>query len=365
MRSRICAPLCVALLLAACGKETPQAERVRPAVVVTVGAGAMAGPTLYPGEVRSRYEADLAFRVGGKLVERRVNPGDRVRKGQLLARLDPTDVALSAQSAAAQLAAAQADLALARAEYERAQTLVEKKFLSASVLDARRSQFEAAQARVAQARASHGVSDNQLAYTRLTADRDGVVTALPVEVGQVVAAGQLVARLADPAEREVLIWIPEGRERTLQVGQPAMVRAWSAPGRNYRGVLREIAASADATTRTYAARIRIEDADAALGLGASAGAGFVADARPAGLTLPLGAVVRGEGDHAQVWVVGEDARVSARAITVVAWRDAEVIVGSGLATGERVVSVGAHALVAGEKVRPVEQGAPVVMDVRR
>lgn len=368
MNCSACRPLAVfllACLLAACKPAVETAPALRPVLVSTVSAGAGATPFLYPGEVRSRYEVDLAFRVGGKLIERRVNPGDRVRKGQVLARLDPADLALAQTSAAAQLAAAEADLALARTELERAKALQAQKFVSASVVDSRRTQFEAAEARVAQARAARHQSDNQLGYAELSASRDGVVTAAPVEAGQVVAAGQMAFRIADPATREVLIWIPEGRNTGLQIGQPALVRAWSKPGKDYHGSLRELAASADATTRTYAARVSVQDADAALSLGASAGAGFLQTTAAGGVELPLAAVLRGEGNAARVWVVDADSRVQARAVTVSAWRDEHAVIGSGLAAGERVVSVGAHALVAGEKVKPLDERAPVVLDATR
>lgn len=366
-----CFPSCrlmlclLAGLLAACDKPVERPAAPRPVVVASAGGGVGATPFLYPGEVRSRYEVDLAFRVGGKLVERRVNPGDPVRQGQVLARLDPADIELARKSAVAQLAAAEADQALARTELERAQALLAQKFVSASVVDARRTQLEAASARVAQARAARSQAENQLGYATLTASRDGVVTAVPVEAGQVLAAGQLAVRIADPASREVLIWIPEGRTAGLRIGQPALVRAWNAPGRDYRGSLRELAASADATTRTYAARVRIEDADAALGLGASAGAGFLQAATGGGVEVPLSAVQRGEGNAGRVWVLDADNRVQARAVSVVAWRDERAVIGSGLAPGERVVSVGAHALTAGEVVRPVDEQAPVVLDAAR
>lgn len=364
-RFSVCQLFSLAVLATACSKAPPAPPAPRPAIVVTVADGATATPFLYPGEVRSQHEVDLAFRVGGKITERRVNPGDIVRKGQVLARLDPADVALAQKSAAAQLAAAEADLALARAEFERAKTLVAQKFQSASTLDTRRTQFEAAEARVTQARAARSQSDNQLAYATLTATLDGVVTAAPVEAGQVVAAGQLAIRVADPASREVLIWIPEGRTASLKLGQPALVRAWSAPDTLYHGNLRELAASADTATRTYAARISVKDADAALSLGASAGAGFVPSASGPGIEIPLAAVMRGEGAQAKVWVVDKDQRVQPRAVMVAAWRDERAVIASGLAAGERVVTVGAHALTAGELVQPVEQGTPVVLDVTR
>lgn len=354
-----------ALALAACGKpETPPAGP-RPAIVMTVQEGVEQGLRLYSGEVRARHEVDLGFRLGGKIAERPVNLGQRVVKGQLLARLDPQDARLSAESSAAQVAAAEADFKLAEAEFQRAQRLVEQKFLSASALDTRRTQLEAAQSRLRQARAQQGVSGNQLEYTRLTAGMDGVITAAPGEVGQVVAAGQSVLRLADPREIEILIWVPESRVGELKPGMPALVRPWNAQDKTLSGSLREVAASADPTTRTYAVRIAVAKPDGTLNLGATAAVGFPqADAR-AVVTLPLPAVQRGADGATSVWVVAADGAVARRAIQVAAWGDQVVSVRSGLKPGERVVTVGAHTLSEGTTVRPVEQKAPVALDIQR
>lgn len=353
------------LWLGACSRGEAPTQALRPVIVMSVGQASQGVPKVFPGEVRARYEVDLAFRVGGKILSREVKLGDAVRKGQVLARLDPADLALVSQAAAAQLTAAEAELALARAEYERAQKLVAQNFLSASVLDTRRSQFEAASAKLEQARASRATAQNQLGYATLMADRDGVVTALPVEAGQVVAAGQLVVRLADPAMREVLVWIPESRVQGLKLGRAAIVRTDVAPARTYHGKLRELAASADATTRTYAARIAVEDADATLGLGSSAGAGFIDEIDARGIELPLAAVVRDGTDRARVWIVNNDKRVESRTVVVASWGDRTARIASGLVPGERVVTVGAHALGPGDRVNPVEQGAPVTLDIAR
>lgn len=353
------------VLLIGCGKQEAGVAVPRPVVVVTVRDAADAQAQTYSGEVRARHEADLAFRVAGKIIERAVNLGDSVRKGQVLARLDPQDAHLNASASAAQVAAAQADVDLARAEYERAQKLFAQKFVSASAVDTRRDQFNAAEAKLRQAQAQNNVSNNQLAYTTLLADRDGVVTAIPVEAGQVVTAGQLVARVADPAQREVLTWIPEARVASLNAGQQARVQIWGASGRTYAGVLREIAASADATTRTYAVRVTVQNADDQLRLGATAAVGFAQASAAPLIRIPLGALVRGEGDAAQVWVLNKAGAIEARQVVVDAYHDDMASIRTGLAVGERVVTVGAHVLKAGMPVRPIEQQAPVALDVTR
>lgn len=352
------------LSLVACSKSETVSEGPRPAVVITVQDGVEAGLRAYSGEVRARHEVDLGFRIGGKIVERPVTLGQRVTKGQVLARLDPQDVRLSADAAAAQVAAAEADLKLAQAEFERAQRMVEQKFISASVLDSRRTQFEAARSRLEQARAQQGVSRNQLDYAQLNASMDGVVTATPADAGQVVGAGQAVVRLADPREIEVLIWVPESRVSEVQVGMPAFVRPWSAQDKTLAGKVREVAASADSTTRTYAVRVAVAQPEGALSLGATAGVAFPQTEGKAGVTLPLPAVVRKQ-DAAYVWVVGADGTPTQRAVELAGWRDQTVTIRSGLKAGDKVVTVGAHTVVPGMKLRPVEQAAPVALDVSR
>ena len=164
-----------ALLAAACHRAEPAAEPVRPVLTIVATAGAAATRDVYSGELRARYESDLAFRVGGKLLARLADAGTRVKKGQVLARLDPEDARLAVQASRAQVASAQADLTLARAELERNRDLLARKFISASAFDAKQNAYDAAAARVEQARSQAAITANQSAYTTLAADADGVV----------------------------------------------------------------------------------------------------------------------------------------------------------------------------------------------
>lgn len=355
--------LIAAALLVACSRPLPPPPAPRPVVTMTIGAAAVAGLAVYAGEIRARHEADLSFRIGGKLVERRVDLGDRVRRGQMLARLDAGDAELAAAAATAQRAAAEADLALARAEYERARSLAEKKFVSGTVVDTRHAQWQAAAARLDQLRAQASVAGNQVGYTTLHADRDGVITAVPGEAGQVVSAGQAVVRIADPAEREVLIHVPESRIGGVRPGRPALVRPWATPETTLAGRVREVAASADTATRTFAVRVAVPEAGAALALGTTAAVGFPDETRDA-LSVPLAAVLERDG-RTQVWTVGSDDKVVAKAVEIGPFSDDAVRVRSGLAAGDRVVIVGAHALTAGMTVRAIAASAPPALDARR
>nr|WP_246265323.1 efflux RND transporter periplasmic adaptor subunit [Aromatoleum diolicum] len=351
-------------MLAACSGPPP-ADKPARAVLVRTLADTAGAPSLsvYTGEVKARHEADLAFRIGGKIIERRVDVGARVQRGQVLARLDPQDAQLAASAAGAQVAAAEADTALARAELARSESLHARNFVSATALDSRRTALQAAEARLRQARAQAASAGNQAQYATLVADHEGVVTAAPAEVGQVVAAGQAVLRVARPDEREVLIYLPESRIAAAQAGAPATVRAWAQPGRDYPAQVREIAPAADPATRSYAVRVSVNGADAALPLGATASVVFaVASDRQA--LLPLSAVTRID-DHATVWLVDESLQLHPVEVQTGEFREDGVVIRSGLPPGARVVLTGVHRLVAGETVRVVDESAPVALDVRK
>lgn len=355
----------LAALLAGCSGPAPVEKPPRAVLVRTIGSGD-GEPQLrvYTGEVRARHEADIGFRIAGKIVERNVDVGARVRPGAVLARLDPQDVKLAEQAAAAQVSAAEADVALARAEFERVQNLHARNFVSASALDGRRTAQQAAEARLRQARAQLATAGNQAGYAALTVADEGVVTAAPADVGQVVAAGQPVLRVARPDQREVLIHVPESRIAELKTGSPAAVRAWAHPARTYIAAVREIAPAADAATRSYAVRVSVADADDALPLGATASVAFTESGDAAHTVLPLAAVTRVDG-RATVWVVDEASRLAPLAVDTAVFREDGVVVAGGLPAGSRVVVTGVHRLVAGETVRAVDEAAPVALDARK
>jgi len=349
--------------LAACSEPPPAAKAPRTVLVHTVAEHAAMALQVYTGEVRARYETDLAFRIGGKVVERTVDVGARVAPGEVLARLDPQDVRLAASAAAAQVASAEADVALARAEFTRGEDLRARNFLSASALDTRRTALQAAEARLRQARAQAASAGNQARYATLAADSAGIVTAAPAEAGQVVSAGQTVLRVARTDAREVLIHVPESRIRAIAVGAAAVVRPWTDAARSYPGEVREVAPAADAATRSYALRVSITAPDDALPLGATASVAF-ATPLEAQAVLPFSAVTRIEG-QAVVWVVDAASTVRPQAVETGAFRDEGVVIRAGLAPGARVVVAGVHRLVEGETVRAADAAAPVALDIAR
>ncbi len=340
------------LVMIGCTKPEPQPEAVRPVLSSIVKPAAAAGiGAAYAGEVRARYENDLAFRIGGKVVARQVEVGTMVKRGQVLARLDPQDVRLQADSAQAQLASAEAELTWARAEVERYRTLREKNFVSAAVLDQKQQAFDAAQARTRQMRAQLAVSQNQSTYATLVAESDGVVTAANLEPGQVVAAGQAVLRVARPSEKEVLINVPEGRIEELRRATNLAVMLWSDPNRRYAARLRELAPNADATTRTFNAKITVLQPDDAIKLGMTANVLLGNDTTISRIVVPLSAIGDRDGKPV-VWVIdAKTLQVQPQSVQIGAYREDGAILEQGLAGGERIVIAGVHKLLPGQTVR--------------
>ncbi len=352
---RMILPVALAAVLAACGKEAAEAPAPRPVIAQVAGHKPAEGANVYSGEVRARYENDLAFRVGGKVVARFVDVGASVKKGESLARLDPQDAQLGVDSARSQLAAAEADHALAKAELARYRDLHSKQYVSRAVLDARETTFNTTKARLEQARAQAQVARNQSSYTTLVAEADGVITAVNVEAGQVVAAGQAVMRFARPEEKEVAISVPETRLGELRDATAILIAVWAAPDRPYRGRVREIAPNADPATRTFAAKISFVEPDAAVKLGMTASVAIGDHAAGEVITLPLTALTQVEGKPA-VWVVDpQTSTVNLRPVAIGAYREDGVTVRDGLRAGEVVVTAGVHKLLPGETVRVISE----------
>lgn len=347
--------LVMAAALAACSKPEVAAEAPRPVLTQTIVPGAAAARDVYSGEIRARYEADVGFRVGGKLVARLVDAGARVRKGQVLARLDPADAHLAAQSAAAQLAAAESDLTLAQSERDRHADLLARRFISQSAFDAKENALNAARARLAQARSQAALSANQANYTTLMADGDGVIVSVAAEPGQVLAAGQPVVRLAYAGEKEVVLNAPEGQLARFGVGQAVAIALWSDPSTAFAGRIREIAGGADPVTRTYTVRVTALNPPPQVQLGMTANVAFTSSADPSLVLLPLAALTK-QGEQPAVWVVEPaTSRVKLRAVTVGQYREDGVTVTAGLHPGDVVVTAGVHKLRPDQVVRLAER----------
>lgn len=346
------------VMLADCKEEQPTTALPTPVRVQRVAVEAAAEARAYTGVVHARYETDLGFRVAGKIAERLVNIGDRVKRDQALARLDPTDFRLALEAGEAELAAAKSSLAQAAAEEQRSAKLVADRWVSPATYEQKKATADEAHARVERAERSLSLARNQVAYAELHANEAGVITALPVEVGQVVAVGQLVARLAQLTEREVVVAIPESRLDDVRAAD-ATVDLWADGSRRYAATLRELSPQADPVTRTYQARFTIESPDETVVLGMTATVRLVRRQSRLVVRLPPGAV-NNDSRGASVWVVTPDDKHLRRTpVDVLEIRQDDVLIASGLNAGDRVVALGAQLLDENRSVRIVEERSAV------
>lgn len=341
--------LAASLAMAGCSKPVEKTEEIRPVRAVRAAAGSVASGSEFSGEVRARVESRLGFRVGGKIVARKVDVGASVRRGQLLMQLDPRDLQLAQAQANAGLKAAESNRDLARAELKRYQELREKNFVSQAVLDSKETAFRSAQASYDQALAAFRNQSNQAGYADLVADADGVVTGIDAEVGQVVSAGTPVVRVAQLGEKEIVIGIPEDRVDALRKVSDVTVRTWAKPDRSFPGKLRELSPAADPATRTYAARIAIPDAPEDIRLGMTAYVSFNARTDENLIRLPLTALFKDKSGNA-VWVV-DNGSVKLVPVQLAGTAGNEVLVGGGIAPGQTVVTAGVNQLRPGQKVK--------------
>lgn len=352
MMRKLPALLLVLPLLAACSKKEAPPEPLRPVKSMRVELQAGANSLTLPGEVHARHEAPLAFRVGGKISACYAELGQQVRRGQVLARLEPEDYRLAAQGGAATEAQARSQLILADADLKRYTALREKGFVSAAALDQKQAAFDAARAAYDAGQARRGEQDRKLGYTALTADGDGVVTSLNCNVGQVVAAGQQVLGLARNGGKEIAVYVPESALAAFRSNKQFSISLNAQPGKRYIGKLRELAGGADPATRTYAARIAVQDADDAMQLGMSATVRMQSGSDMA-IHLPLAAVFSRDGSTG-VWKLDDKGIVHRTLISVAGIEGDELRVASGLAPGDVVVTAGTNLLRDGEKVKLVQ-----------
>jgi RND family efflux transporter MFP subunit len=346
--------LALSLAIAGCA-EAPADPRVGPPLVRIATADAATETTQdYTGIVSARVQSDLGFRVSGKIVERLVDAGQAVRRGQPLMRIDRTDLALATVAQAGVVDAARARALQAAADEKRYHDLVSAGAVSASAYDQAKAAADAAQAQLAAAQAQAGVARNEAGYSVLLADADGIVVETLGEPGQVVTAGQTVVRLARSGPREARISLPE----TLRpaIGSKASATIFNAPGSG-TARLRQLSNAADPLTRTYEARYVLEGSAAAAPLGATVTIGLPLARTSTAMQVPLAAIYD-DGKGPGVWVVaGTPPRVSWRPVQIVRIGEEAATVGGGLHPGERFVSLGAHLLHSGETVRVAAQVA--------
>jgi multidrug efflux system membrane fusion protein len=341
-------------LLAACSKPAPAPEPIRAVRTQKVSTESATAQQEYAGEIKARTETRLSFRVGGKLMSRAVNLGDEVKAGQVIAQLDPSDLKLGQDAAAAGLRAAQANWDQVSADLKRYQELHGQGFIGGAELERRQTAVKAAQATLDQARAQTSAQGNQTQYTRLVADAAGVVTGVDAEPGAVVAAGTPIVRLALAGARDVVFNVPEDRVASARavLKQPGAleVRLWGAAGEPVRATLRELAAAADPTTRTFVAKADLSAAGD-VRLGQTATVAFDLVKRDAVTRLPLAAVME-QGGKSVVWLLDPATMtVKPQPVKISGADGNRVLVGGGVQPGQEVVTAGVHVLTPGMKVK--------------
>ena len=339
------------MILAACGDKPPAAEPVRAVRTLTVGALSTATTRDYAAEVHARVESRLAFRVAGKITQRPVNAGDRVRAGQALAQVDPADLRLGQDAARAALSAAQVNYEQTATDYKRYQDLRAQGFISAADLERRNSGLQAAKAQLDQARAQAGMQTNQAGYAALTADAPGVITAVYADVGAVMAAGTPVVSLAHDGPRDVVFAVPEDQLavfRRLQGSAGAVsVTLWGGSA-TFKATVREVSAAADPATRTFQVKADLPTGAAELGQSATVHVELApADGK---LRLPLQAVA-GHDTQSFVWLLDKATmKVHEQPVVVLRPEGDNLVLDGGLKPGDVVVTAGVHVLTPGQSV---------------
>ena len=339
------------VMLLGCSKKTEETEAV-PYVMVVQPATTLNEQQSYAGEVQARQATDLAFRVGGQITERFVNVGDRVKVGQVLAKLDVKDAQLQLNSAKAQLDSTQSAAKVAADELKRFQQLLPMHAVSQSQYDVVKNQYEAAIAAAKQAQANFNVSANQTGYNQLLANKNGVITKRNIEVGQVIAAGQAAYQLAIDGDREVVIGVPEQAVAKIQVGQQAWVTLWSKPEEKFAAYVREISPAADAS-RTFSAKVALKEGQGSIQMGQSARVFFNHQQQDV-LMVPLSSV-SANGQQAYVWVVNPNHSIRKVLVGLGAYGRDRVQVTQGLNAQDWVVVGGVHLLHEQQKIHPIDR----------
>ena len=344
------------LTLPACQKEEKAAATVvRPVRTVTVQLHEGGEKVSLTGEIQPRYEADIGFRVNGKILERPVDVGTEVKKGDLLARLDPQQYRQDLEVAKSEVVAAEAEVTRSRAQEYRQRELLKNGHTTRVHYDQALKTFRTAQAQLDAARAKEIQASENFGYTELRADHDGVITVVGANAGQVVSAGQMVVRLARPEEREAVFNVAEGAFKNASKDPTVEVDLVSNPEIKTVGKVRYVSPQADPETRTYTVRVALPEAPPQMRLGANV-IGSVTLQQIETVTIPGSALFQKDGKPA-VWLVEKDSTVRLKPIIVQRYQGDAVVVGDGLAEGDIVVTAGVQKLLPGQKVALMDASA--------
>jgi len=340
------------LSLAACGRqgETEAAPPPRPVRTATIEKREASTPMTFTGHIEAEDEVSIAFRISGRLLENDTKIGDRVVAGQLLARLESQNEMNALRQAQAALAAAQGQLTQARNHYERQETLLAQGWTTRANFEVATQAQQTAQAQVEAAEAQLATAHDLVSFTELEADAPGKITATGPSAGEVVQAGQMIARIARQDGRDAVFGVPAQLVRSASIGQQVTVSLADDPKVTAQGRVRQIAAQADPVRRTFEVKVGLTDPPAAMQLGATVNGRVETSAGPV-IDIPATALTRMNGQPA-VWIVDPSTNVVAvRNVDVLRFDQSQVIISQGLDAGEIVVTAGVQALHPGQKVR--------------
>jgi len=339
------------LLFAACRKSTEAPAVVRPVRSVLVERHEVKDPKVASGHLRARDEVNLAFRIGGRIIQRKVGVGDRVQAGQTVALLDAEVERNARNSAQAEVAAAQAALEQSEAFEHRQKQLLTERVISPNEYDVALRQLKTTKAQLDAARAQLKSAEEQLNYTVLKSDAAGVITEKGAEVGEVVPAGKMVLQVAQETGRDAVFDVPAQAIRDgLSLGAEGEV--WLADHREIKanGKVREVSPEADPVTRNYQVKVELADPPAGMFLGATV-LGQLKLKPESLIEIPSSSLTMME-DKPAVWVVDtKNQNVHRQEITLARYAPDSVIVTSGLNAGERVVTAGVQTLHEGQVVK--------------
>jgi len=344
-------PTLIAGVLVSCKpSEEPAAQQPRPVRVVAIERQHASEAVSLTGQIEAETEVNLSFRVGGRMIARSVNVGDRVKSGQVVARLEPESAENALRVARANLASALSLLTKTRNDFNRQDELLRGGWTTRVRHDQAVQAFQAAQAQVDAARASEAVAEDNLAYTELIGDAPGHVTAVGAEPGEVVQPGRMVIQLAREGGRDAVFDVPARVIQGAPYNPVVAVTLTSDPSVRATGRVREVSPQADSVTRTFRVRVGLDSPPEAMRLGSTV-TGSIALEGTAGISIPASALTRAQGQPA-VWIVDPaTSTVSLHPIDVERYDLARVIVAQGLETGDVVVTAGVQVLRPGEKVR--------------
>ena len=357
---------CLVTTLAACHKAEPVADAPRDVVVLPVQANTGGQALSLPAEVQARFVTPMSFRVAGQVLERRVHLGDTVHKGEIVARLDPADAERNAASTEADLVSAHQHLDTADKQLQRDTVQAHESLISALQLEQTQDAYAAAVSQEKDAQQRAGLATNQLGYTQLLAEHDGVISAEQANTGEVLAAGQSVFSLAWAGAIDVTTDVAENQINQIRVGAPAAIELAALPGRVLHGTVREVSPAADPQSRSFHVKVTLDTQDPALRLGMTgqvsidaanhaqnAAAAKGAKDQAATVIIPATALFH-QGNQPAVWVVrAADARLELRPVTVSEYGERSVTLAGGVAAGEKIVVQGVHTLTVGETVKAV------------